>query len=1207
MFLYNLTLQPPTAITTAILGHFSGGKQQEIVVARQQRLELWKADTSTGKLAVAHSEDIFCRIRSLASFRLTGGTKDYVILAADTGAIAVIEYNAEAKRFATVQYQEFGRSGLRRLLPGQYVASDPRGRAVMIAGIERSKLVYIISRDSDASLLMGSPLEANKAQTFCFDAVGVDVGYENPVFATIETSYADIDGDPTGQALEKAEKLLVYYELELGLNHVVRKWSTPISKTANKLIALPGSSDGPSGVLVCSEGFIEYKHNVGTAETHRVPIPRRVNPLEDKSRGLMIIASAVHRMKNAFFILAQSEDGDLYKITVDFTEDKVGRIGIKYFDTIAPSSSIAILRAGFLFAATAECGSHQFFQFENLGDEIEGEEYYSNTSNGDEGDADDSGLAYFQPHELASLALVDEVESICPVLKSRVVNLAEEETPQIYTLCGRGSRSSLKIIRHGLEVSELAVSELPGTPQAVWAVKRRKDDEHDEYIVVSFLDATLVLSVGDEVEEITDSGLLSTAPTLCLHRLDGDALLQVTPRSVRHILPDGRVNEWQPPQNREIVCAAANTRQVVVSLARTGGQAIYFELDPQMGVLREYEERLVVGSDATCLALSPVPEGRLNASFLAVGCEDQTVRIYSLDPQHCLESLSMQAVAEVAQSVAIVEQLSALSLYIGLRNGLLMRSSIDETSGEIDDTRTRFLGARAVQLCQVKVRDTDAVVALSTSPWLCHTYQGRLRTTPLSYDALDYASSFSSEQCPEGVVCVSGNTLRILTVDRLDSVLNQASIPLSFTPRDFVLNDESRHFAIIESEHAHYSPSQYKRQLLEIGAVESEEEAEGAVLPPEQFGLVRSQSGQWASLIRVLNPFDGESTQVIELDGNVSAVSVAQASFAGNTNDPQEVFLAVGCARGMKLKPRGCDDASIHIYRWTNGGTGLELVHVTPVEEIPQAMMPFNGMLLVGLGRTLRLYDLGIKRLLKKAQSLVAPNIISGLQPHPTSPMRLVVSDVQESVQLVTFNQNTHNFHVILDDTLPRYVTAFHILEDGDTVVAGDKFGNLFGVRCPESVSKSLDADPTGNRLIYEKPKMGGAAHRWKSIVEYHTGDIVTSLATCSLVSGGRQVILYTTLLGSVQVAIPFVTQSDVDFFRSLELHMRAERPPISGRDHLTYRSAFVPVRSVIDGDLCEQYFMLSDEKRESISDDLDRTQQEILKKMEDMRSLFAF
>lgn len=36
-------------------------------------------------------------------------------------------------------------------------------------------------------------------------------------------------------------------------------------------------------------------------------------------------------------------------------------------------------------------------------------------------------------------------------------------TPQVLSLCGRGARSSLRVLRHGLAVSEMAVSPLPGT------------------------------------------------------------------------------------------------------------------------------------------------------------------------------------------------------------------------------------------------------------------------------------------------------------------------------------------------------------------------------------------------------------------------------------------------------------------------------------------------------------------------------------------------------------------------------------------------------------------------------------------------------------------------------------------------------------------------------------------------------------------------
>ena len=74
----------------------------------------------------------------------------------------------------------------------------------------------------------------------------------------------------------------------------------------------------------------------------------------------------------------------------------------------------------------------------------------------------------------------------------QVANLLNEEIPQIYAACGRGPRSSLKVLRPGLAVTEMAVSPLPGNPTAVWTIKRHIGDDFDAYIIVSFTNATLV-------------------------------------------------------------------------------------------------------------------------------------------------------------------------------------------------------------------------------------------------------------------------------------------------------------------------------------------------------------------------------------------------------------------------------------------------------------------------------------------------------------------------------------------------------------------------------------------------------------------------------------------------------------------------------------------------------------------------------------------
>ena len=120
-------------------------------MSRGKTLELLKPDPNTGKVHTLLSAEVFGIVRSLMSFRLTGGGKDYVVVGSDSGRIVILEYNATKNSFDRVHMETFGKSGCRRIVPGQYLAIDPKGRAVMIGAVEKQKLVYILNRDSNVS------------------------------------------------------------------------------------------------------------------------------------------------------------------------------------------------------------------------------------------------------------------------------------------------------------------------------------------------------------------------------------------------------------------------------------------------------------------------------------------------------------------------------------------------------------------------------------------------------------------------------------------------------------------------------------------------------------------------------------------------------------------------------------------------------------------------------------------------------------------------------------------------------------------------------------------------------------------------------------------------------------------------------------------------------------------------------------------------
>jgi len=87
-----------------------------------------------------------------------------------------------------------------------------------------------------------------------------------------------------------------------------------------------------------------------------------------------------------------------------------------------------------------------------------------------------------------------------------------------------------------------------------------------------------------------------------------------------------------------------------------------------------------------------VPEGRQRSKFLVVGYADNTVKVLSLEPESCLHRISMQVVLSVPESVSLINLKSdfasqQLFLHVGLENGVLLRSVVDNVTGMLTDSR----------------------------------------------------------------------------------------------------------------------------------------------------------------------------------------------------------------------------------------------------------------------------------------------------------------------------------------------------------------------------------------------------------------------------------------------------------------------------------------------------------------------------------------
>jgi splicing factor 3B subunit 3 len=103
----------------------------------------------------------------------------------------------------------------------------------------------------------------------------------------------------------------------------------------------------------------------------------------------------------------------------------------------------------------------------------------------------------FNPRKLANIQQTDEINSLGCVTDF-VVDNSDKDSVQILTISGRSSRSSLRILKHGINVidqQQNGGTVIPGNPIAVWTIKSDINDPYDRFIIIAFQQSTTVLSI----------------------------------------------------------------------------------------------------------------------------------------------------------------------------------------------------------------------------------------------------------------------------------------------------------------------------------------------------------------------------------------------------------------------------------------------------------------------------------------------------------------------------------------------------------------------------------------------------------------------------------------------------------------------------------------------------------------------------------------
>ena len=189
------------------------------------------------------------------------------------------------------------------------------------------------------------------------------------------------------------------------------------------------------------------------------------------------------------------------------------------------------------------------------------------------------------PDETGSyVTIVDSFTNLGPVVDMVVVDLERQGQGQLVTCSGAYKEGSLRIIRNGIGIHELASIDLPSI-KGMWPLRvgpanpvngagdgastaggNQQSRSFDNTLVMSFVEHTIVLTLtGEEVEETEIPGFLADQQTFYTGNVEYGQIVQVTPISVRLVNAETKqlVDEWKPPGTRVISVTGCNNSQVV--------------------------------------------------------------------------------------------------------------------------------------------------------------------------------------------------------------------------------------------------------------------------------------------------------------------------------------------------------------------------------------------------------------------------------------------------------------------------------------------------------------------------------------------------------------------------------------------------------------------------------------------------------------------
>ncbi|KAK4237342.1 hypothetical protein C8A03DRAFT_34715 [Achaetomium macrosporum] len=745
---YIAPIHRPSSVRHALRSHVLSDEEESLVLARANRLEIWRL--SDGMLTLAHSEIVNGTISILQKLRPKDSKTDLLFIGTYRFEYFTMAWNPDTSKLDTTNPKfDPGERYMRDSQSQDRCLVEPSGRFLAMHLWEGVLTILRLGNRKNNATVLDLMAQVRLSELFIRASTFLYTETGHPKVAFLYQSRADSND----------AKLATYRLTSDDRNTEASRFDPD----RDREIAVDMQDPSASMLIPVRKVEEEVKrHNVRNIESAKAHIgglivvgETRLLYIDEVTKitvesalkeASIFVAWAEYNVLNYFLA---DDYGNLHLLTiltegVVVTGMEVSRIG-----KTSRASNLVYLGDDLLFVAS-HYGDSQLFRLD---------------------------LQNEDPKQF--LQLVQTLPNIGPILDFTIMDLGNRDESQlgneyssgqarIVTCSGGYKDGTLRSVRSGVGLEDVGILADLEHCRGLFSVKSYGSQKADT-LVVSFLTETRVFRFDSqgEVEEVESfSGMVFNHQTLLAMSLPNGQLLQVTTAAASLLDTESGVAiaSWSPDGERNIISASANLHWLLLSV--DGTELVSLSLSNELQTVKEKD--ISQQDQIACIHVAPDLADVGVVGFWASGTVS-IIDLNTLEPIHGESLRTSKDDASIPRDLALIQMLppsvSGPTLLIAMDDGHIVNFNVSKELA-LSGRKRVILGMRQARFHVLpQPNGIFNLFATTEHPSLIYGSEGRIVYSAVTAEEATYICPFDSNAFPNCIVLATDSQIKVSQID----------------------------------------------------------------------------------------------------------------------------------------------------------------------------------------------------------------------------------------------------------------------------------------------------------------------------------------------------------------------------------------------------------------------------------------------------------